>query len=158
MTTEQKSTKKSHELFIQRIYVKDISFESPKAPQVFTKDWKPDMHLDVHTHHQELGDNNYDVTVELVVTVKSQDNIAFLADVKQSGIFLITGLNEEELQHTLYCFCANTIFPYARECISDLVTRGGFPQLLLPPVNFDAMYTAKLKEIAKEKEATGSIN
>lgn len=138
--TLDKQKESSQQFIIQKFYVKDISFESPDSPKVFGKEWKPDMHLDVRTSSEALEDDNYEVVVHLMVTVKAGDKVAFLVEIKQAGIFTISGFSPSELEHTLACFCASSLYPYGREVVTDLVMKGGFPQLLLPPVNFDAIY------------------
>ena len=130
---------------IQRIYVKDLSFEAPAAPEVFQKEWKPEMHLDIQTQVNDLKNDLYEIVLTLTVTVKNEDNNAFLAEVKQAGIFLVKNFPEENMDHTLKAFCPSVLYPYAREVITDVVTRGSFPQLILAPINFEAFY-AKHKE------------
>ncbi|MEN8213613.1 MAG: protein-export chaperone SecB [Pseudomonadota bacterium] len=125
---------------LQRIYCKDISFETPNSPAMFLGEWKPEMNLQFNTGVQELGENNYEVVLTLTVTVKSGDKTAFLAEVHQAGIFNIIGVPEEQMKPVIGITCPNILFPYAREAVSDLVNRGSFPQLLLAPVNFEALY------------------
>nr|VFK58237.1 MAG: preprotein translocase subunit SecB [Candidatus Kentron sp. TUN]VFK59798.1 MAG: preprotein translocase subunit SecB [Candidatus Kentron sp. TUN]VFK67261.1 MAG: preprotein translocase subunit SecB [Candidatus Kentron sp. TUN] len=131
---------------IHKIYVKDISFETPNSPSIFRVEWKPDLDIQLFTDASRLDVGLYEVIVRITVTVKIKDKTAFLAEVNQAGIFGIGELQEDRLKHVLSSFCPNILFPYARETISDLVNRGGFPQLLLAPVNFDAMYAKHLQE------------
>ncbi len=141
---------------IQRIYVKDISYESPNAPQIFRKNWAPKVEIDLQSKSTELEEGVYEVVLSVTTTVKIEDEVAFLAEVHQAGIFTIRNFPDDQLQHLLGSFCPNIIFPYARESITDVVTRGGFPQLYLAPINFDAIYQQKL---AKQKEeATDRVN
>lgn len=137
MTSSQQS---QQQFFIQRFYVKDLSFEAPNTPEAFTKEWKPELNLDINTQSFALQDDNHEVVLFLTVTVKNKGKLAFLVEVKQAGIFTIKGFNDEELKHTLGSFCPSTLYPYAREVVTDVVTRGGFPQLILAPVNFEALY------------------
>lgn len=132
------------EFIMQRFYTKDISFEAPNSPKVFLTDWKPDLTFDLSVLSSHFGDDNYEVILQINVTVQSGDLVAFVVELQQAGLFTIAGFSEEELSHNLNCFCANNLYPYAREVITDLVMKGGFPQLLLPPVNFDSIYAAKL--------------
>lgn len=125
---------------LQRIYCKDISFETPNSPSMFLGEWKPQMDMQINTGMQTLGENNYEVVLTLTITVKSEDKTAFLAEVHQAGIFNIIGVPEEQLKPVIGITCPNILFPYAREVVSDLVNRGSFPQLLLAPVNFEALY------------------
>lgn len=137
---------------IQRIYTKDISFEAPNAPDIFKAEWKPDVNVDLQTKTNPLEDGIYEVILHLTVTVKMQDKNAFLVEVHQAGIFTLKGFPEQQLGHALGSMCPNILYPYAREAISDIVTRGGFPQLLLAPVNFDALYLQHLEQQKKGKE------
>ena len=129
---------------LQRIYVKDLSFESPKAPEIFQKQWKPEVKLDLNTKNCKLEDNLHEVVLSLVITVvngeEKEKHVTFIVEVEQAGVFFINGLEEEELHRTLGAFCPNILFPYAREAIDNVVTRGSFPPIMLSPVNFDAIY------------------
>jgi len=141
---------------IQRLYIKDSSFESPIAPAIFSEDWKPEMHLDIHTQSTVIEENLHEVVLGLTVTVKSEDKTAFLIEIKQAGLFAASGFPEEQLKHALGVFCPSVLYPYAREAVSAAVSRGGFPQLVLAPVNFEALYAQHQKQAAetkKEKEA-----
>jgi len=131
---------------IQKIYVKDVSFESPSTPQSFTETWDPDVNLELNTNGTGIAEDTYEVVLSLTVTVKNADKTAFLVEVQQAGIFHMSGFGDEDLGGMLGSFCPNILFPYAREAVSDLVTRGGFPQLALAPVNFDALYAQHLEE------------
>ena len=137
---------------IQKIYIKDVSFESPNAPAVFTEEWKPESNLELNTNAKKLEDNVYEVVLSLTVTVKNNDKVAHLVEIQQCGIFSVAGFSDQDMSHMLGCFCPNILFPYAREAVSDLVTRGGFPQLLLAPVNFDALYAQHLQQMQNDAE------
>lgn len=134
---------------IQRIYVKDLSFESPETPGVFlNSDWKPEVNIELSVKHNKVEDKIYDVVLLVTVTIKHDKKTAMVAEVKQAGIFSIDGIEGESLDHLLASYCPNILFPYAREVVSDVVARGGFPQLLLAPVNFDALYEESKKKAA----------
>ncbi len=135
---------------IQKIYIKDLSFESPNAPGMFTDSFQPNVDFEMNTEGNSLGDDLYDVTLTITVTAKHNDNTAFLVEIKQSGVFSISGFDQDQLGHMLGSYCPNILFPYAREAVSDLVTRGGFPPLLLAPVNFDALYAQHLQQQAQQ--------
>lgn len=137
---------------IQRIYMKDLSFEAPNAPAQFKSEWKPEMHLDINTNTKVLEEDVHDVVLTLTVTVKSQGKTAFLIEIKQGGIFALKGFPEQQLKHTLGSFCPSLLYPYARETVSSVVTKGGFPQLILAPINFDALY-AQHHEQQKQTES-----
>ena len=130
----------------QKIYVKDVSFETPNSPDIFLKEWKP--HLEVEIGHNGATTSNglHEVVLVLTATVKVDADTAFLAEVHQAGIFSITGHNPDDYQRIHMTYCHRFLYPYACAAISDLVTRGGFPQLLLSPVNFDLMYQRRLEE------------
>lgn len=138
---------------IQRIYIKDISFESPNTPHTFTEEWKPEVSLNLETKSSKISDNLHEVVISVTATVTSDKKTAFLIEVDQAGVFMVNGFNNEQLHQMLGSFCPNILFPYAREVISDTVVRGGFPQLILAPVNFDALYAQHME---KQGAATGS--
>jgi preprotein translocase subunit SecB len=142
---EQATENNEAQFSIQKIYLKDVSFESPAAPAVFTEDWSPEINMDLNSQGQVIDNNVYEVELSITVTAKNNDKTAFLVEIKQCGIFSIAGMDEANLNGMLGSFCPNILFPYAREAISDLVTKGGFPQLLLAPVNFDAIYAQHLQ-------------
>ncbi|MBS0288952.1 MAG: protein-export chaperone SecB [Proteobacteria bacterium] len=134
---------------IQRIYVKDVSFETPHAPEIFKEEWKPEVNVDLQTKTNRLEETIFEVALHLTVTVKMGEKVAFLVEVHQAGIFTLKGFPQEQLSHALGSMCPNILYPYARETISDIVIRGGFPQLLLAPVNFDALYLQHLEQQKK---------
>ncbi|MEA3405276.1 MAG: protein-export chaperone SecB [Pseudomonadota bacterium] len=136
---------------IQKIYTKDISFESPNTPGIFTSEFKPNLEVNLNVESKSLEEGVYHVILRVTATTKVEDHVAFLCEVEQAGIFSLEGFNKDELSYLLGSQCPGTLFPYAREAISDLVTRGGFPQLLLEPVNFDAMYQGHLQQAAAQK-------
>ncbi len=140
---------------IQKIYVKDVSFESPNAPGVFQNgEWKPEVNVQLNTDAQVLSDALHEVTLTVTVTAKQQDSTAFLVEVKQSGIFQMSGFEEDQINGMLGAYCPEVLFPYAREAISDMVTKGGFPQMLLSPVNFNALYMQQQQQQAEGQPET----
>ena len=134
------------QFMIQRVYVKDVSFETKNTPAVFQQEWKPDLSLNIQVENKKLDENVHEVVLTVTATVKNQDETAFLVEVKQAGIFTITGAPEQQLAHLLGSFCPSLLFPYAREAITSEVVRGSFPQLILAPINFDAIYMQQLEE------------
>lgn len=138
---------------IQRIYTKDVSFESPNSPQVFIGEWKPEINVNLQTAVSNLGNDNFEVVLTVTVEAKESDKTAFMAEVQQAAIFLVKGFKEEEMGPLLGIGAPNALFPYAREAISDLVTRGSFPQFVLQPVNFEAMYA---QQQAQQQPAEGT--
>ena len=143
---EQESKQPEAHFAIQKIYLKDVSFESPSTPTIFTDDWSPEINMDLNSNGKAIEDNVFEVELSITVTAKNKDKTGFLVEIKQCGIFSISGMDEANLNGMLGSFCPNILFPYAREAISDLVTKGGFPQLLLAPVNFDAIYAQHLQQ------------
>lgn len=141
---------------IQRIYTKDISFEAPNAPQVFQKEWQPEVKLDLDTSSNTLAENVYEVILRVTVTATMDNETAFLCEVQQAGIFTVEGIEGTQLAHCLGAYCPNVLFPYARECITNLVSRGTFPQLNLAPVNFDALFMNYLQQQQTEAANEGA--
>jgi len=138
---------------IQRIYAKDISFETPSSPAIFRKEWKPELKLDLNVKHEKIEDGVYEVVLTLTATNKVEDDVAFLCEVHQAGIFTIGDeIQEGQLAHMLGSFCPNILFPYARECVSNLVNRATFPQLNLAPVNFDAIFQRHMQQQAEQAQ------
>ncbi len=137
---EAANTEAQQNFQIQRVYLKDVSFEAPNSPDIFQKEWNPDVKLDLDTQSLELAENVYEVVLRLTTTVKNEEENAFLCEVQQAGIFSVEGMDGNQLAHCLGAFCPNILFPYARETISSLVVKGTFPQLNLAPINFDALF------------------
>jgi len=136
---------------IQRLYLKDMSYETPNTPEVFQQKWEPELNLDLNISHKELEQGVYEVILSVTVTVTNQSATAFLIEVKQAGIFTIQGAAGEQKNHLLESFCPGILFPYARELITSQVIRGSFPQLVLAPINFDALYMQKMQEKKNEQ-------
>ena len=139
------------QFLIQRIYIKNLSFETTNTPAVFQQQWAPELSLDLHTQHIRLEEGVYEVALTVTATVKNQNTTAFLVEVQQAGIFTIQGPAPEQLEHLLGSFCPSILFPYAREAITSEVMRGSFPQLVLAPINFDALFLQQQEE--KQKAA-----
>ncbi|MFA5959512.1 MAG: protein-export chaperone SecB [Tatlockia sp.] len=157
--SEQNSTPVEAQFMIQRIYVKDSSFETPNTPAVFQQKWEPELALDLNTQHNLLEKDIYEVILTVTATVKNQKAVAFLSEVKQAGIFTIQGAPADQLEQLLGSFCPNILFPYAREIITSQVIQGSFPQLVLAPINFDALFLQQQeekKQASKNKETAVS--
>jgi preprotein translocase subunit SecB len=140
---------------IQRIYTKDVSFETPNSPAIFTEQLQPQSDLDLNSRVNALGDDHYEIVLSVTVTTKSEDKVAFLVEVQQAGIFLIKGFEQNEMGPMVGAYCPNILFPYAREVVSDLVNKGSFPQLVLAPVNFDLIYAQQMQKLQQEQAAQG---
>lgn len=141
---------------VQRVYTRDVSFESPNAPEIFRGEWKPRHDLNLNTRINQLDVNVYEVVLVVTVTVKVEDRTAFLVEVQQAGIFTAQGFPEDELGPLLGAYCPNLLFPYAREVVSDLVVKGSFPQLVLQHVNFDALFAQHQQQAAEQAQAGGA--
>ncbi|QEH46732.1 protein-export chaperone SecB [Aggregatibacter actinomycetemcomitans] len=144
-------------LQIQRIYVKDVSFEAPNLPHIFNQEWKPRLSFDLSTETAKLDDDLYEVCLNISVetTLEDSGDVAFICEVKQAGVFTISGLEEMQMSHCLTSQCPNMLFPYARELVSNLVNRGTFPALNLSPVNFDALFVEYLQRQEQQAQEAG---
>lgn len=132
---------------IQKLYVKDVSFECPGAPGIFQESGgQPELKMNLSQRVQAVGDNGYEVVLTVTVTCKIGEKTAYLAEVQQAGIFALVGFTQEQLQATLGAYCPTVLFPYARQQIADLVLNGGFQPLLLQPVNFDQLYAEQVRQ------------
>ncbi|MDP2091723.1 MAG: protein-export chaperone SecB [Pseudohongiella sp.] len=138
---------------LQRIYLKDCSFESPKSPDVFRGQWAPKISFNLNTSNQKLADGVYEVILRMTIEAKQEETVAFLVEVQQAGIFTCDGFNEADLERVLATVCPNILFPYARETIDALVVRGSFPAVMLAPVNFDAVYAQSKAQQAGQPTA-----
>lgn len=148
--TEQQQTPNFN---IQRIFLKDSSFESPSAPNIFRLAWEPKVNLDMNTSAVKLDENVYEITLMLTVTTKLKEEVAFIAEVKQAGIFTIAGFEDENLQQMLAAFAPNILFPYARTNVDQMIVQGSFPAVMLAPINFDGLYQQKKAKDAESKES-----
>ncbi|NOS90027.1 MAG: protein-export chaperone SecB [Methylococcaceae bacterium] len=156
MAEEQANVEK--QFSIQKIYTKDMSFETPNSPHIFTEQWEPSVDFNLGSHVESLDNGLYEVSLTLTITVKSGEQVAYLVEVNQAGIFALGGFTEQELGPMVGSFCPNILFPYAREAVSDLAARGGFPQLLLAPVNFDAIYAQHLQQLQQQAPGSDALN
>ncbi len=145
-TNAQATDQKQGQFGIQKVYVKDLSFETPNSPHIFNEQLKPTVNLQLANESSRIADNTYEVVLRLTVTVGTEDKTFYLAEVNQAGIFHIGGFPDNAVERMIGTICPNILFPFARELISDLVTRGGFPQLLLAPVNFEALYAQQKQQ------------
>lgn len=139
---------------IQKVYVKDLSFETPNSPAVFNEDLQPTVNLQLANESRRIAENTYEVVLRLTVTVGTDDKTFYLAEVNQAGIFHIGSFSDGAIERMLATVCPNILFPFARELVSDLVTRGGFSQLLLAPVNFEALYAQQKQQQQDASQAT----
>tara|TARA_B100000029_G_scaffold71798_1_gene63701 strand:- start:341 stop:793 length:453 start_codon:yes stop_codon:yes gene_type:complete len=132
---------------LQQMYIKDVSFEAPNSPGVFLEEEvKPETKINLSNTHEKIGEDSYDVCLKVKVESTYGDKTMFIAEVEQAGVFVIKGYSEDELKGVIAVFCPNTLFPYIREQVSTLVTKAGFPALLLQPINFEALYSQAIEE------------
>ncbi len=137
------STQDNKQVFrVQKVYVKDVSFETPRSTEIFTEQaqWTPEVKVQLNTENKNIKDDLYECTLMLTVTVELAEKPAYLAEVQQSGLFTISGFGKDEMAHLLGSYAPSVLFPFVREVISDLAVKGGYPQMLLDPINFDALY------------------
>jgi preprotein translocase subunit SecB len=135
---------------IEKIYVKDASLEIPHAPQIFTDRNQPQIGIELGNFGQQIEENIFEVAIKVTVTSKIADKTVFLVEVTQAGIFQISGVPEENLELIIGITCPNILFPYARESVSDLVVRAGFPPVLLNPINFEALFAQQKQQQAEQ--------
>ncbi len=135
---------------LQRIYLKDSSFESPRSPAVFQSQWQPKINFDIKTRSNKVQDGVYEVVLVLTAEAQLEEQPAFLVEVHQAGIFTAREFSDEQLEQLLAVVCPNILFPYAREAIDALVTKGSFPALMLSPINFEALYAQQKQAAAKQ--------
>ena len=154
-SSEAATTEDSGPVFaIQRIYLKDLSFETPMGPSVFQKQWQPKVNQDLNTKNTKLENDLYEVALRLTLTVTDGEDTIYILEVKQAGIFAIKGLDPKQITHVINTTCPNILFPYAREAVDSVLSKGSFPALMLPPINFDALFASALKQAEEEgKEA-----
>ena len=141
-------------LAIVKIYIKDLSFESPQTPDVFRGEtWSPSTNLNLRSAHTALDDKLHEVVLTLTVEAKEKDSdkTLFLVELSQAGLFEIVGYGKEEFGAIAGSFCPNILFPYAREALASAVQKGGFPEFVLQPINFDALYMQQLQELQKQQ-------
>ncbi|MEY3189896.1 MAG: protein-export chaperone SecB [Pseudomonadota bacterium] len=156
MAEDQKTIEK--QFSIQKIYTKDMSFETPNSPKVFTEKWEPSVDFNLVSHVEPLEGPLYEVVLTVTITVKNEAKTAYLVEVNQAGIFSLSGFSDQEMGPMVGSFCPNILFPYAREAVSDIVAKGGFPQLLLAPVNFDALYGQHIQTLQEQVPGPATIN
>jgi preprotein translocase subunit SecB len=144
------------QLQLQKIYIKDASFEVPSAPQIFQEQGQPQVQLNLEHKVGTLAQDVYEVILTVTVTCKLEEKTAYLAEVQQAGIFGVLGFDAASRDAVLATYCPNVLFPYARQAISDLIQNGGFPPFLLQPINFDALYAEQQRRQAESQGPSGS--
>jgi preprotein translocase subunit SecB len=150
--SEQAAQVPTQQFSMQRVFVKDLSFESPSAPAVFRQEWRPSMNVDLRNQSRAIDEENYEVVLTITVTAKLGEETAYLAEVQQGGIFLVRGIEGEDLRRVLSILCPNMLFPYARETLDTVVTKGTFPAVMLAQVNFESLYQAAVQQAQQNAE------
>ncbi len=154
---EQEQSTSEKQIAIQKIYVKDFSFESPHTPDVFSKsDWSPKTNLNLRSTHTTGKDNSHEVVLTVTIEAKEDEQTFFLVELQQAGLFHIAGYGEDEFKAIIGSYCPNILFPYARESVANIVSKGGFPEFLLQPINFDALYAQGMAQAQEQEKAEGS--
>jgi preprotein translocase subunit SecB len=133
------------QILLERLFLKDASFESPRSPGVFTEEWKPEFKLDINTRSTNLSDERCEIVLMATLRAKTQGGTAYIVEVHQAGVFQVTGLPPEERRRVLGTLCPATLFPYVRETVDGLVVKGGFPAVHLAPVNFEVLYEEAMR-------------
>jgi preprotein translocase subunit SecB len=137
------------QLSLQKVYIKDASFEVPGAPQIFQEQGQPQIQLNLQQQIGVLADNVYEVVLTVTVTCKLAEKTAYLAEVQQAGVFGVAGFDQTNRDAVLATYCPNVLFPYARSAVANLIQDGGFPPFLLQPINFDALYAEQMRRQAE---------
>ncbi|OGV71961.1 MAG: protein-export chaperone SecB [Methylophilales bacterium RIFCSPHIGHO2_02_FULL_57_10] len=153
MAEEQQQEPQQPVFSIEKVYVKDLSLEAPSTPQIFLQKENPQVSIELQNKAGKIDDGVFEAVVTITVTSKIQDKVVFLVEVAQAGIFQIRNVPEENISAILGITCPNILFPYAREAVSDMVTRAGFPPVLLNPINFEALYAQQLQQQPAENAA-----
>ena len=144
-------------LGIERIYLRDLSFESPQAPGVFASEWQPQVRIEINSRAGRLGTDRFEVVLTMTLEAKSGESTVLVVELQQAGIFRIEGMDEETRRQVLGVACPNMLFPYARETVDSLVVKGTFPPFMLAPVNFDALY-AEAKKRREAEQGESALN
>lgn len=139
------------QLAIERVYIRDVSFESPKSPGIFGREWKPEIHMDINTRSNALDAQRHEVVLTLTIEARVDGEAAMIVELQQAGIFRLRNMDGVLAEQVLAAACPTALFPYARETVDALVTKGTFPPLMLAPMNFDALY-AEAKRRAAERD------
>lgn len=155
MEKKKPSTKQQGHLEIKRVYLKDASFESLHAPDSLEAEWHPHIDINLQSSSQKLRETLYEVVLHITIAARQDEKRIFLVEIEQGGTFVISGFSDKKLESVLQAYCPNILFPFVRETIANLVSKGGFPQLLLGPVNFEAVYRQKQQALQVEPQEIG---
>jgi len=140
------------EFSIQRIYLKSLSYAAPSSPSIFQEEWKPTVDMQIQTHNSKISEGLHEAVIKVTVVGKSNEKPVFTVEVEQAGVFVANKFTDEQLSAVLGGMCPNILFPYAREAITELATRGTFPPIYLAPINFDLVYAQALEKQSHETQ------
>ena len=153
MAEEQAATDEKR-ISVAKIYIKDFSFESPQSPTIFRAEkWSPQTNLNLRSGNKDLGDGVHEVILTLTVDAKEDDKTVFLVELQQAGLFEMTGYEDSEISAITGSYCPSILFPYAREAIANVIQKGGFPEFMLQPINFEALYLQAQQQSEAEAES-----
>jgi len=153
-STTKKDTEKTQAQFaIQRIYLKDLSFETPQGAAAFQKQWKPKINQDLNTKTNKIDEGVFEVSLRVTITMADEEETIYLVEAEQAGLFTINGFNEEQMPQVLNTTCPSILFPYLRETLDNIIIKGSFPALMLPPINFDALFASAVQQAAAQAES-----
>ncbi|MGB2115604.1 MAG: protein-export chaperone SecB [Porticoccaceae bacterium] len=153
--TEKKQDAEQPQFSIQRVYLKDLSFETPQGPSAFKRKWQPKVSQDLNTKTKLVEDGIFEVALRVTITMTDGDDTIYIVEAEQAGLFNIKGFTDEQLPQILNTTCPGILFPYLRETLDSVVTKGSFPALLLPPINFDALFANAVQQAAAEENLGG---
>ena len=150
--TEKKQDAEQPQFSIQRVYLKDLSFETPQGPSAFKKKWQPKVSQDLNTKSKQVEEGIFEVALRVTITMTDGDDTIYIVEAEQAGLFNIKGFTDEQLPQILNTTCPGILFPYLRETLDNIVTKGSFPALLLPPINFDALFANAVQQAAEQNQ------
>jgi len=153
--TAKKQDAEQAQFSIQRIYLKDLSFETPQGAAAFQKKWQPKVNQDLNTKTSQIDDGIFEVALRVTITMTDGDDTIYIVEAEQAGLFTIKGLSDEQMPQVLNTTCPGILFPYLRETLDNVVTKGSFPALLLPPINFDALFASAVQQATAQAEGDG---
>ncbi len=146
------------QMIVERIYLRDVSFESPNAPDVFTREWQPKVQVDINASNKRLDELRHEVVLTLTLEAKLDDDTGLIVELQQAGIFRLEGMDDALRERVAATACPTTLFPFARETVDSLVVKGTFPPFMLAPMNFDALYAQAKRRWEAEQQGDATIN
>jgi preprotein translocase subunit SecB len=155
-TTEQDAANEQVQFSIQRVYLKDLSFETPQGASAFQKQWKPKVSQDLNTKTTQIDEGIFEVALRVTITMADGEDTVYIVEAEQAGLFTIKGFSEEQMPQVLNTTCPGILFPYLRETLDNVVTKGSFPALMLPPINFDVLFANAVKQAEAESNSKDS--